>query len=74
MTSYVERTPNLTLLLTAVLDFGDGPFEDCIVIQVEDRFGQIITPDPVATAKNTQDRIDKQVSDDSGTFLGDIYA
>ena len=44
------------------------------MIQVEDRFGQIITPDPVATAKNTQDRIDKQVSDDSGTFLGDIYA
>ncbi|KKN64502.1 hypothetical protein LCGC14_0491150 [marine sediment metagenome] len=60
MTSYIERTPNLTLLLTAVLDFGDGPFEDCIVIQVEDRLGQIITPDPEAT-EEMQQRIDDRL-------------
>lgn len=50
MTTYTERTANRTILLISDNLF-DGP-EDCIVLQIEDRFGQKIHPDTEETERN----------------------
>ncbi len=60
MKSISERTPNNTLLLTATLDFGDGPVLDCIVLQIQDRFDKTYHPDPRETDV-LQDRLDLQL-------------
>jgi len=58
----IERTNQRTLLLIAALDWldGDKPFTDVVVIQIEDRFGQIVTPNPRATDE-MQQRIDDRL-------------